>query len=191
MNRKHGLNRKTITIGGKDYVYYDITSLKEFGLGDSFRLPYSYRILLENALRNFDDKLVTMEHIKRIASMPVSANKSTGEIPFIPSRILLQDFTGVPVVVDLAAMRTAMHEMGGDAGRINPSVPVDLVIDHSVNVDFFCSNDALHLNVQKEFERNKERKQFGAPVEAFQLNQEKLVRMLGNIQTMVLVGWRL
>jgi len=157
VNRKHGLNRKTITIGGKDYVYYDITSLKEFGLGDSFRLPYSYRILLENALRNFDDKLVTMEHIKRIASMPVSANKSTGEIPFIPSRILLQDFTGVPVVVDLAAMRTAMHEMGGDAGRINPSVPVDLVIDHSVNVDFFCSNDALHLNVQKEFERNKER----------------------------------
>lgn len=160
MVKEKGLNKRSINIAGRNYAYYDISSLDELGLGDCKRLPYSCKILLENALRNYDEKLVTMEHIKRIASM-TAADKSSaadsGEIPFIPSRILLQDFTGVPVVVDLAAMRSAMHESGGDAGKINPSVPVDLVIDHSVNVDFYGTTDAMLLNVKREFEQNTER----------------------------------
>lgn len=168
MRKKRGLNKKTINIDGRDYSYYDINTLDEIGLGDMSRLPYSLKILLENTLRNYDERLVTMEHITRIASMARQAPKGSaekssptdkGEIPFIPSRILLQDFTGVPVVVDLAAMRSAMHEMGGDAGKINPSVPVDLVIDHSVNVDFYGTNEAMLMNVEKEFERNSERYQ--------------------------------
>jgi aconitate hydratase len=155
MNKKVGLNKKALNINGIDYVYYDITSLEQHGFSGVSRLPYSCKILLEDSLRNYDEKLVTMEHIRRIASMPGINDKE--EIPFIPSRIILQDFTGVPVVVDLAAMRTSMHEIGADAGKINPIVPVDLVIDHSVNVDYFGSNDALSLNVKKEFERNTER----------------------------------
>ncbi|MGI6141702.1 MAG: aconitase family protein, partial [Caldicoprobacterales bacterium] len=147
-------SKRTLSVGGKEYVYYDITSLDEFGW-DVLSLPYSLRVLLEGALRNHDDKLVTEEHIKRIATW--DGKGSNKEIPFIPSRIVLQDFTGVPVVVDLAAMRTKMNEMGGDPGRINPLVPVDLVIDHSVIIDSFGSKDSFKINVEKEFERNGER----------------------------------
>ncbi|NLJ41652.1 MAG: aconitate hydratase AcnA [Clostridiales bacterium] len=150
-----GINKKRLKVGHDDFVYHDITDLREFGIGDTHRLPYSIKILLEGALRNYDDKRVTMDHIKRIASWP---SKSNGEdVPFIPSRIVLQDFTGVPVAVDLSAMRTKMQEMGGDPQKINPIVPVDLVIDHSVIVDSFGSDESIRFNVNKEFERNKER----------------------------------
>jgi aconitate hydratase len=155
VDSKIRMNKKTLDVDDKSFVYYDITNLEQLGICDTSRLPYSLKVLLECALRNYDEKLVTMEHIKRIALWPDKDEK--GEIPFIPSRIILQDFTGVPVVVDLAAMRTKMHEMGGDASKINPMVPVDLVIDHSVNVDSFGSYDSLNYNVKKEFERNTER----------------------------------
>ena len=146
MNIKSGINRKTLSVDGKDYTYYDITSLQEFGLGNISKLPCSLKILLEAALRNYDDNLVTMEHIMSIASW--SGQSTSDEIPFTPSRIILQDFTGVPVVVDLAAMRTAMHESGADASKINPIVPVDLVIDHSVIVDSYGSSDHCY-NVKR------------------------------------------
>ena len=148
--------KKTLTIGSKDYVYYDLTSLDKLGF-DISRLPYSIKILLEGALRNYDGNAVTEDHIKRIASW--DGKGSNMEIPFMPSRIVLQDFTGVPVVVDLAAMRTKMQEIGGDPGKINPMVPVDLVIDHSVIIDSFGTRRSFRINVEKEFERNKERYQ--------------------------------
>lgn len=154
MVQKADTYKKTLSVGGKDYTYYDISSSDTFGQ-DVSRLPYSLKILLECAARNYDENLVTKEHIDRIASW--SGKGSDKEIPFIPSRIVLQDFTGVPVVVDLAAMRDKMNEMGGDASKINPLVPVDLVIDHSVNVDSFGTKDSLAYNVKKEFERNRER----------------------------------
>ncbi len=147
-------NKKTLSVGGKKFTYYDITSLDRFGL-DVSRLPYSIKVLLEGALRNQDGKAVTEEHIKRIASW--DGKGSDKEIPFMPSRIVLQDFTGVPVVVDLAAMRTTMKEMGGDPSKINPLVPVDLVIDHSVIIDSFGTRRSFQFNVEKEFERNGER----------------------------------
>ena len=150
-----GLNKKTLSVDGKDYVYHDITSLKELGIDKVSRLPYCLKVLLECALRNYDNKLITMEHIKTIASWP--SKEGQNDIPFIPSRIILQDFTGIPVVVDLATMRTKINEMGGDASKINPIVPVDLVIDHSVMVDSFGRPESLDFNIEKEFERNSER----------------------------------
>jgi len=148
--------KKTLSIGDRNYVYYDITSLNKLG-SDVSRLPYSIRILLENALRNYNGNAVTEEHIKRIATW--NGKGTDKEVPFMPSRIVLQDFTGVPVVVDLAAMRTKMQEIGGDPGKINPLVPVDLVIDHSVIIDSFGTKRSFRINVEKEFERNKERYQ--------------------------------
>lgn len=150
----HG-NKKKLNINGKQYSYYDITSLNDLGIRDTERLPYTYKILLECAIRNYDEKLVTLKHVKSIADW--SGKAENEEIPFIPSRIVLQDFTGVPVVVDLAAMRSKMYEMGGDANMINPRIPVDLVIDHSVMVDSFGNRDSLRTNVALEFERNTER----------------------------------
>ncbi|NLK21069.1 MAG: aconitate hydratase AcnA [Epulopiscium sp.] len=155
MDKKPGINKKFLSIGEKKYSYYDITSLGQLGIKDTSRLPYSIKILLESALRNYDENLVTMEHIKRIA-LGIEDSKN-GEIPFIPSRIVLQDFTGVPVVVDLAAMRTKMYELGGNPDKINPIVPVDLVIDHSLIIDSFGSSESMKYNVKKEFERNEER----------------------------------
>ncbi len=146
--------KRTLISDGKQYTYYDINSLQNMLQVDICRLPYSLKILLEGALRNLDNKRVTLEHIGRIAS---SSSGKKEEIPFIPSRIVLQDFTGVPAVVDLAAMRTKMHAMGGDASKINPIIPVDLVIDHSVMVDYYGSSDALSKNVALEFDRNTER----------------------------------
>ncbi len=154
MTSKSLKNKKTLLVEGKKYTYYDISSLEQAGW-DISGLPYTLKILLECALRNYDGKLVTKEHIERIAGW--SGKGTDQEIPFIPSRIILQDFTGVPVVVDMAAMRQKMDEMGGDAGKINPSVPVDLVIDHSVIVDSFGSRESLKYNVAREFDRNIER----------------------------------
>ena len=123
------------------------------------RLPYSIKVLLEAALRTCDGYQVTQDDVKRLAAWD-GARGEPVEIPFKPARVILQDFTGVPCVVDLAAMRDAVKRLGGDPGRINPLVPVDLVIDHSVQVDVFGSNVALEKNAEIEFVRNRERYEF-------------------------------
>ena len=136
--------------------FYRPSRLVDEGVLDSLdRLPFSIRILLENALRHAGGAYVNEDHVQAVARWsPTSAG---ADIPFMPTRVVLQDFTGVPAVVDLAAMRDGLRELGGDPSRINPVVPADLVIDHSVQVDFFGFNDAFRLNVEKEFERNRER----------------------------------
>jgi len=135
---------------------YRILKLEEQGLGEVSRLPYSIRILLESTLRNCDGFTVQEEDVRNLAGWDAGAPAKV-EIPFNPSRVVLQDFTGVPAVVDLAAMRSAMQRLGGDPARINPLIPADLVIDHSVQVDKFASADALEINLKYEFERNRER----------------------------------
>lgn len=138
---------------------YRLSRLAEQGVGDIENLPYSIRLLLESVLRNCDGHTVTEEDVRNLANWNAAAPAKV-EIPFKPARVVLQDFTGVPAVVDLAAMRSAMSRLGGDPQKINPLIPVDLVIDHSVQVDRFGSADALQFNVQREFERNKERYEF-------------------------------
>lgn len=142
----------------KDFQFriWRLDALEKQGFGVSDRLPYSIRVLLENLLRKEDGRFVKPEHIESLARWhPV--NPSPGEIPYLPARVLLQDFTGVPVVVDLAAMREAFRQWGGDPSRINPEIPVDLVIDHSVQVDRFGDRNALAANIALEYERNAER----------------------------------
>ncbi|MCI0709853.1 MAG: aconitase family protein, partial [Chloroflexi bacterium] len=139
--------------------YYRLAKLTEDSIGHIDDLPFSIKILLENALRNIDHRLVTTEDVENIANWN-AADPGQIEIPYIPSRVILQDFTGVPAVVDLAALRSAMERLGGDPAKINPMVPVDLVIDHSVQVDYFASPDALQLNAELEFRRNRERYEF-------------------------------
>ncbi|MFX1337644.1 MAG: aconitate hydratase AcnA [Promethearchaeota archaeon] len=137
-------------------VIYNIQKLKDLNLGDITRLPYSLRILLENMVRNLDDKIITYEHVIALSKW-IPNNKTKIEIPYIPYRVLLQDFTGVPAMVDLAALRSAMERAGGDPSRINPIVPADLVIDHSIQVDFYGTKQAVQKNEEKEMERNRER----------------------------------
>jgi aconitate hydratase len=144
--------KKTLKVGDKSYTYYDLNELKDARLDT---LPYSIRILLESAVRNCDNFQVQKEDIEKILSWGETAGHV--EIPFKPARVLLQDFTGVPAVVDLAAMRDAMKRLGGDPTKINPLVPVDLVIDHSVQVDVNGSNDAVEKNQELEYKRNSER----------------------------------
>ncbi|MDF2960424.1 MAG: aconitate hydratase [Paenibacillus sp.] len=150
--------RKSLDVSGKTYHYYSLPGLEAQGLGNISALPFSIKVLLEAAVRQFDGRAITPEHVKQIANW--ASERDDKEIPFIPARIVLQDFTGVPVVVDLAAMRDTMKRSGGDPKRINPLVPVDLVIDHSVMVDAFGSTDALATNMNFEFERNEERYRF-------------------------------
>lgn len=138
---------------------YRLSKLEEAGLGEISRLPFSIRVLLEAVLRNCDGFLVTEQDVKNLAAWNAEA-PAKQEVPFKPYRVVLQDFTGVPAVVDLAAMRSAMERIGGDPEKINPLIPVDLVVDHSVQVDFFGSDGALSKNVDIEFERNKERYEF-------------------------------
>lgn len=152
---KEALREKIETEKGS-VVIYNLTKLKDLNLGDIQKIPYSLRILLENMVRNLDGKRTTQEHMIAISKW-IPNIKEKVVIPYIPSRVLLQDFTGVPAVVDLAALRSAMERMGGDPSIINPVIPVDLVIDHSIQVDFYGTDDALRLNEQKEMERNKER----------------------------------
>jgi aconitate hydratase len=160
MARKdHYAVKKNLNINGKNYVYYHVDSLESKGFGAISKLPFSIKVLLEAAVRQFDGRAITTEHVKQIAGWAEGLD-SNKEIPFIPARIVLQDFTGVPVVVDLAAMRSTMSRAGGDAKRINPLVPVDLVIDHSVMVDAYGTADSLAFNVNVEFERNDERYRF-------------------------------
>ncbi len=138
---------------------YRLTRLEEQGLGKLSDLPYSVRLLLEAALRNCDDYVVRQEDVRNLATYNAAAPAEV-EIPFMPARVVLQDFTGVPAVVDLAAMRSAMQRLGGDPEKINPLIPAQLVVDHSVQVDNFASPDALQLNVDLEFHRNRERYEF-------------------------------
>ncbi|WP_394217292.1 aconitate hydratase AcnA [Staphylococcus warneri] len=150
--------KKQFDLNGQSYTYYDLKSLEEQGLTKISKLPYSIRVLLESVLRQEDDFVITDDHIKQLAEFGKKGNE--GEVPFKPSRVILQDFTGVPAVVDLASLRKAMNDVGGDINKINPEVPVDLVIDHSVQVDSYANPDALQRNMKLEFERNYERYQF-------------------------------
>jgi aconitate hydratase len=138
---------------------YRLDCLEKAGLGAVSRLPFSIKVLLESLLRNCDGVLVTEEDVKTLAAWDPK-NPAAREVPFKPARVILQDFTGVPAVVDLAAMRSAMKHLGGDPGKINPLVPVDLVIDHSVQVDVFGTAVALERNAEIEFQRNRERYEF-------------------------------
>ncbi len=149
----------TLETGNGPAHLYRLGGLQEQGLGNVEKLPFSMRLLLESALRNCDGQTVTEDDVKNLAAWN-ALQPSKIEIPFKPTRVVLQDFTGVPAVVDLAAMRSAMSRLGGDPKRINPLIPVDLVIDHSVQVDRFGSIDALAFNVAREFERNRERYEF-------------------------------
>lgn len=149
---------KQLKIENRVYGYYDISILNEDGY-DIDHLPYSIRILLESVIRQCDGYAITEEHVYNLANWNKGSD-SESEVPFKPARVILQDFTGVPAIADLASMRQAMSEAGGDIHKINPEVPVDLVIDHSVQVDEYLSPNALENNVKREFERNIERYQF-------------------------------
>jgi aconitate hydratase len=151
--------RKTLTVGAKTYEYFSLPDAEKNGLEGISKLPYSLKVLLENLLRFEDGRSVKAADIKAMAEW-LKTKTSQAEIAYRPARVLLQDFTGVPCVVDLAAMRDAMKTMGGDPSKINPLVPVDLVIDHSVMVDHFGTPDAFKKNVDIEYERNKERYEF-------------------------------
>jgi aconitate hydratase len=151
--------RSTLSTQSGEVVYYRLGALTEQGIGHLDRLPFSIRILLENALRNLDNFEVTEADVRNLAEWDAKAPLAA-EIPFKPVRVVLQDFTGVPIVVDLAAMRSAMQRLGGDPNRINPVIPVDLVIDHSVQVDRFASTNAILANAEIEFARNQERYEF-------------------------------
>ncbi len=152
--------RKTLTVGSKTYTYYSLPEAEKNGLKGVSSLPYSMKVLLENLLRNEDGRTVTKDDIMAMSGWLDAKGKSDKEIGFRPARVLMQDFTGVPAVVDLAAMRDGMVSLGGDPKKINPLVPVDLVIDHSVIIDHFGNAAAFAKNVELEYERNGERYNF-------------------------------
>jgi aconitate hydratase len=149
--------RTTLRTGSGDVELYSLKTLDESVDGDVFSLPFSTRVMLESLLRNAGGKFVSKEDVEALAAWPESVG---GELAYLPARVVMQDFTGVPAVVDLAAMRSAMERVGGDPGKINPLVPTDLVIDHSVQVDAFGTPAALRFNAEREFERNRERYEF-------------------------------
>jgi aconitate hydratase len=151
---------KTLTVGAKNYEYFSLKAAERHGLAGISRLPFSMKIVLENLLRNEDGRTVKKEDIEAVAAWSENRGKVQHEIAFRPARVLMQDFTGVPAVVDLAAMRDAMVALGGDPEKINPLVPVDLVIDHSVVVDHFGTSKSLGQNVKREYEQNQERYRF-------------------------------
>ena len=151
--------RTALQVGGLRVQYFSLAALEKNGFPEIARLPFSLKILLENLLRNEDGRFVKKADIEALATWDV---KSTAprEISFMPARVLLQDFTGVPCVVDLAAMRDGIVRLGGDPNKVNPLQPVELVIDHSVQVDYFGQANAFELNAELEFSRNKERYAF-------------------------------
>ena len=151
--------RRTLTIAGKSYDYFSLKAA-EAAIGDLSKLPFSMKVLVENLLRYEDGRSVTVDDVKAAASWAQDRGKAEREIAYRPARVLMQDFTGVPAVVDLAAMRDAVVAMGGDPKRVNPLSPVDLVIDHSVMIDYYGQPDALKKNMDLEFERNGERYAF-------------------------------
>ncbi|MCW5944540.1 MAG: aconitate hydratase, partial [Cryobacterium sp.] len=143
--------RSTLEVDGENYEIFRLDKIP-----NSRRLPYSLKVLLENLLRNEDGKLVTRDQVEAVINWDPKADHG-GEIQYTPARVLLQDFTGVPCVVDLVAMRDAMDALGGDPQKINPLIPSELVIDHSVIADAFGTPTAFHINSELEFQRNKER----------------------------------
>ncbi len=151
--------RRTLNVGGRSYDYFSLEASEAAGVGPVSRLPYTLKVLMENLLRREDGRTVTTDDLKALAAW-VDAKTSNHEIAYQPARVLMQDFTGVPAVVDLASMRDAMTAMGGDAEKINPLSPVDLVIDHSLTVVHSGDDEAFGRNVEIEFERNKERYEF-------------------------------
>ncbi|MGC9417526.1 MAG: aconitate hydratase AcnA, partial [Rhodovulum sp.] len=152
--------RRTLTAGGATYAYYSIPAAEAAGLGDFARLPAVLKVVLENLLRFEDGKTVTVDDIKAFSDWAANGGQTAREIAYRPARVLMQDFTGVPAVVDLAAMRDGIVALGGDANKINPLNPVDLVIDHSVMIDEFGNPRAFQMNVDREYERNIERYTF-------------------------------
>ncbi|WP_442909923.1 aconitate hydratase AcnA [Hyphomonas sp.] len=153
-------SKRTLTAAGKTYTYYSLAAASENGLGDVSRLPASLKVLLENMLRFEDGKTVTKDDIMAFKAWLDNKGSTSHEIAYRPARVLMQDFTGVPAVVDLAAMRDAAKKLGAAADAINPQVPVDLVIDHSVMVDNFAHANSFEKNVEREYERNGERYEF-------------------------------
>jgi len=160
MVSQNSLNtRSTLTVGGQRFTYFSLPALEKAGFAGLARLPYSLKILLENLLRREDGRFVDRDDIQTLAGWDVTS-KVAREIAFMPARVLLQDFTGVPAVVDLAAMRDGVVRLGGDPRKVNPLQPVELVIDHSVQVDHFAERNAFELNAELEFSRNRERYTF-------------------------------
>ena len=150
---------KPLKVGSKTYAFYSLAAAEKNGLKGISRLPFSMKVLLENLLRNEDGRTVTKADLQAVAQW-LKTKTSERDVAFRPARVLMQDFTGVPAVVDLAAMRDAMKTLGGDPKKINPLVPVDLVIDHSVQINFFGNNGAFKKNVEEEYKQNLERYQF-------------------------------
>src|SRR5712672_4703347 len=150
---------KSLNVGNKTYAFFSLEAAEKNGLKGISRLPVSMKVLLENRLRNEDGRSVTKEDLQAFAQW-LKTKSSERDIAFRPARVLMQDCTGVPAVVDLAAMRDAMKNLGGAAKRINPLVPVDLVIDHSVAVTYFGDNLAFKKNVEEEYKQNEERYRF-------------------------------
>src|SRR5207244_11698491 len=162
MNNLHNLfdSLQEFDLGnGHQGSFYSLRALEKAGVGPISRLPVSIRLVLESVLRNCDGNKIPESNVKELANWQPRAER-TGEIPFVVARIVLQDFTGVPLLVDLAAMRSAVARLGRNPRLIEPLVPVDLVVDHSVQVDFYGSSDALQKNLEMEFQRNRERYQF-------------------------------
>ena len=161
VQRRHNTfgTRTAFDTGSGMAHFYRLSKLREDGIGDTSRIPFSIKVLLEAVLRACDGYEVTEEDVAALAKWDAKQPAQV-EIPFKPARVILQDFTGVPALVDLAAMRAAMKRLGGDSGKIQPLIPVDLVIDHSVQVDRFGTPESLGINAQIEFERNRERYEF-------------------------------
>src|SRR6266516_7045381 len=155
----HGSLQEFRTAGGRTGRFYSLPALEKAGIGKISRLPVSIRIVLESVLRNCDGKKITDEHVRQLAGWGPNAPR-TEEIPFVVARVVLQDFTGVPLLCDLAAMRGVAQRMGKNPKVIEPLVPVDLVVDHSVQVDHYGTKNALDLNMKVEFQRNAERYKF-------------------------------
>src|SRR5438105_3093817 len=162
MNSFHNLfsSQQPFDLGnGQKGTMYSLPQLEKAGIGPVSQLPVSIRLVLESVLRNCDGKRVTEQNVRELANWKPNAPR-TEEIPFVVARIVLQDFTGVPLLVDLAAMRSAVARLGNNPEIIEPLVPVDLVVDHSVQVDFFGTPEALPRNLDMEFRRNRERYEF-------------------------------
>src|SRR5271154_5057733 len=151
---------KNLNVGAKTYEYFSLKAAEKHGLAGISRLPFCMKIVLENLLRNEDGRTVKKEDIEAVAAWLDNKGKTEHEIAFRPARVLMQDFTGVPAVVDLAAMRDAMVALGGDPGRVNPLIPAELVIDHSIIADVYGTPDAYARNAELEFQRNEERYRF-------------------------------
>jgi aconitate hydratase len=147
--------KKKADFGQGECTYYHLPTLQEKGLVNLEKLPYSIRVLLENALRNYDGRLVTREGVESIMNWPNKVNEE--DVTYMPARVVLQDFTGIPLIVDFADMRDAVAENGGDPSKINPMIPTDLVVDHSVQVDYYGTPDSFDKNIEREYQRNSER----------------------------------